>query len=73
MRLGSFVPKLYDEKCREVSETFLSDLPHLYTEARVDELAGLIQDCVESYIDAEQCNYEPPDHPGFEGGFAENR
>jgi hypothetical protein len=63
---------LYDTKCRDLADAFLEDSPHLNTEARAVELAGIIQVAVEDYIKAEEDNYEPPDPPGFEGGFAEN-
>jgi hypothetical protein len=62
----------YDSKCLDLATAFLEDTPHLWTDTRCDELAGLIQKTIEDYIETENDNYEPPDPPGFEGGFAEN-
>ena len=62
----------YDTKCYDLAEAFLEDSPHLNTERRRDELAQLIQSIIEAFIGYEQDNYEPPDPPGFEAGFAEN-
>lgn len=64
--------KTYDPRCWDLAETFLHDTPHLWNYARTDALAKLIQQTVEDFIADEQRNYEPPDPPGFEGGFAEN-
>ncbi len=64
--------KTYDTKCYDLAEAFLEDMPHLNTERRRDELASMIQHTIETYIVAEESNYEPPDPPGFEGGFAAN-
>lgn len=64
--------KLYDQKSYDLAEAFLSDEPHLNTEGRRDELAKLIQTTIEDFITHEQSNYEPPDPPGFEAGFADN-
>lgn len=64
--------KTYDSKCADLADHFLSDTPHLWNDRRVEELALLIQRTVEDYISGEEGNYEPPDPPGFEGGFAEN-
>jgi hypothetical protein len=63
---------LFDTKCKELAEAFLEDTPHLWTDKRSNELAAAIQTTVEDYISTEEANYEPPDPPGFEGGFAEN-
>ncbi len=63
---------LYDIKCLDLAEAFLEDHSHLNTAANADELAGLIQKTIEDFIQYEQDNYEPPDPPGFEGGFADN-
>lgn len=62
----------YDSRCYDLAEVFLSDEPHLNTDRRRHELALLIQSAIEDWIAHEQSNYEPPDPPGFEGGFAEN-
>lgn len=64
--------KTYDTKCFDLADAFLEDVPHLRTPRRTDELAALIQQAVEDFIASEQRNYEPPDPPGFEGGFAAN-
>ena len=62
----------YDQKCFDLAEAFLSDEPHLATAKRTNELAQIIQSAIEDFITYEQANYEPPDPPGFEAGFAEN-
>lgn len=62
----------YDTKCFDLAEAFLEDQPHLATEKRTDRLAARIQEAIEEWIAHEQSNYEPPDPPGFEGGFAAN-
>jgi hypothetical protein len=62
----------YDSKCFDLADTFLQDHPHLWTGRRIGELAQVIQDAIEDYFTTEQDNYEPPDPPGFEGGFADN-
>lgn len=62
----------YDQKCFDLAEVFLEDTPHLATGMRIHKLATLIQGTIEAYIAQEQSNYEPPDPPGFEAGFAEN-
>ena len=62
----------YDIKCYELAEHFLDDEPHLATTKRTCELAELIQQTIEGWIAYEKNNYEPPDPPGWEGGFAEN-
>lgn len=64
--------KNYDTKCYDLAEAFLEDTPHLATATRTDELAALIQSTIEGYIAHEERNYEPPDPPGFEAGFADN-
>lgn len=64
--------KTYDSKCYELAALFLGDEPHLHTDGRIEELAILIQFHIESFIAHEKSNYEPPDPPGWEGGFAEN-
>ena len=62
----------YDTKCYDLAEAFLEDEGGLNTETRRKELAQVIQDAIETEIRHMQRNYEPPDPPGFEGGFAEN-
>lgn len=62
----------YDVKCYELAEAFLEDEPHLNTKGRRSDLAQIIQTAIEDFISTEQSNYEPPDMPGFEGGFASN-
>jgi hypothetical protein len=62
----------YDPKCFDLAESFLDDHPHLSNDRRVEELAQLIQRTIDGYIEHEQANYEPPDPPGFEAGFADN-
>jgi hypothetical protein len=64
--------KTYDTKCYDLAEAFLEDQPHLNNDRRRDELAALIQSAVEDWINFEDSNYEPPDPPGWEGGFAAN-
>lgn len=64
--------KSYDSKCADLADHFLQDMPHLWNDRRIHELALEIQQAIEDYIAQEQDNYEPPDPPGFEGGFAEN-
>jgi len=62
----------YDNRCYDLAETFLEDEPHLNNESRRAELAQCIQDAIENFIRFEEANYEPPDPPGFEAGFADN-
>lgn len=62
----------YDSKCYDLAEAFLEDSPHLNGDRRRGELAQLIQSTIEGYIAHEETNYEPPDPPGFEAGFADN-
>lgn len=64
--------KTFDPKCYDLASAFLEDEPGLHTEARCNELAALIQQAIEDFITDERNNYEPPDPPGFEGGFADN-
>ena len=66
----------YDPRCYDLAALFLEDVPHLDTNARVLELAALIQSTIEDYIALEEDNYEPPtgapqDDPDF-AGFADN-
>ncbi len=62
----------YDEKSYELAEHFLQDEPSLNTKAGRDDLAKAIQAAVEDWFERAKDNYEPPDPPGFEGGFAPN-
>ena len=62
----------YDSKSYDLAEAFLEDEPHLNTEGRRVELAKVIQQAIEDCIEDMRRNYEPPDPPGFEAGFAEN-
>jgi hypothetical protein len=62
----------YDSKCADLADHFLQDEPRLWNDRRTAELAQVIQNAVELYIAYEKSNYEPPDPPGWEGGFAEN-
>jgi hypothetical protein len=64
--------KTYDAKCYDLADAFLSDTPHLNTDKRTRQLARIIQQEIEDFIAGEQRNYEPPDPPGWEGGFADN-
>jgi hypothetical protein len=64
--------KTYDPACADLAEHFLQDDPQLWGPARVKALALKIQQAVEDFIADERRNYEPPDPPGFEAGFAEN-
>jgi putative ribosome biogenesis GTPase RsgA len=64
--------KTYDVKCYDLANTFLSDTPHLHTVDLAHALAEIIQQTIEEFIAYEQENYEPPDPPGWEGGFADN-
>jgi hypothetical protein len=64
--------KTYDAKCYDLADVFLSDTPHLHTDKLARDLAEIIQQTIEEFIAYEQENYEPPDPPGWEGGFADN-
>ena len=64
--------KNYDTKCYDLAEAFLEDEPHLATTKRTCELAELIQKTIEDFITHEKSNYEPPDPPGWQGGFTSN-
>lgn len=64
--------KTCDPKCWDLADDFLSDHPHLWNDRRVNALAEVIQKAIDDFIDVEQDNYEPPDPPGWEGGFADN-
>jgi hypothetical protein len=62
----------YDPRCYDLASVFLEDEPLLFSDARCKELAQLIQDRIESFIEYERAHAEPPDPPGWEGGFAPN-
>ncbi len=62
----------FPTRCWDLADFALRDKPHLATDDRTDELARLIQTTIELYVAHEHNNYEPPDPPGFEGGFAKN-
>jgi hypothetical protein len=64
----------YDDKCYDLAEAFLSDEPlaGFNTDARCGKLAQAIQNAIEDFLAIERDNYEPPDVPGWEGGFADN-
>ena len=74
------IVRVYDEvkssshwtECADLADCFLQDEPHLWNDRRTEELARLIQQTIEDFIAQEKSNYEPPDPPGFEGGFAPN-
>lgn len=58
-----------------LAEDFLNDaeMPGMSgREGKCDQLAQEIQDVIEAFIAKTRDNYEPPDVPGWEGGFAEN-
>lgn len=61
-----------DSRCYDLAVVFLGDEPHLDTQDRLAQLAALIQQTIEDFIDCARDNYEPPDPPGFEAGFADN-
>lgn len=64
----------YDKKCYDLADAFLSDTDtsHLGSESNKDKLAQEIQNTIEAFIAEANDNYEPPDAPGWEGGFADN-
>lgn len=62
----------YDSRCFDLAAAFLEDEMHLFTEKNNVALAQVIQDAIEEFIAGARDNYEPPDPPGFEGGFAAN-
>lgn len=64
--------KTYDPKSYELAEHFLQDEPNLNTEGGCINLAKTIQAAVEGWFEDQRRNYEPPDPPGWEGGFADN-
>jgi hypothetical protein len=64
--------KTFDSKCYDLASAFLEDEPNLFTEGGCNELAAAIQQTIEDFIADYRRNYEPPDPPGFEAGFADN-
>jgi hypothetical protein len=63
----------YDQRCYDLGELFLEDVPHLNTKKRRDDLAQTIQAAIEGYIAYEQNNYEPKETgDAWTGGFADN-
>lgn len=64
--------KTFDSKCYDLASAFLEDELRLFTDAKCNELAVLIQQTIEDFIGDGLRNCEPPDAPGFEGGFAAN-
>jgi hypothetical protein len=62
----------FDPKCYDLASLFLEDEPGHFTERACQELAQHIQRCIEGFIAVKRDNYEPPDPPGFEAGFADN-
>lgn len=65
--------KTFDSKCYDLASAFLEDEPSLFTDAKCNELAALIQQTIEDFIGDAQRNCEPADVAGFEGGFAANQ
>lgn len=63
--------KTYDSRCYDLASIFLEDVPGALDD-QCKELAAEIQQTIEDWIADYQRNYEPPDPPGFEAGFAEN-
>lgn len=65
--------KTYDTASYDLAESFLQDVPNLWTKDRVHRLALEIQQTIEDFIEDEQRNYEPPDRgDAWSGGFADN-
>jgi len=64
--------KTWDPKCGELADAFLEDEDGINTPRHIDELAATIQAAIENWIEEARSNCEPPDPPGFEGGFADN-
>lgn len=65
----------YDPKCEELARAFLEgdeECIAISSERYIKELAAEIQGAIENYIQRARDDYEPPDPPGFEAGFAEN-
>lgn len=65
--------KTFDSRCYDLASAFLDDEPVAFGDDRFCvELASRIQQTIEDFIAEARSNYEPPDPPGFEGGFADN-
>ena len=64
--------KTYDSKCYELAEWFLDEAEELNTKSRRHDLALTIQQAIEDWFESARDNYEPPNPPGWEGGFADN-
>jgi hypothetical protein len=62
----------FDPKCLDLAEAFLEDEPNLNTKDGARNLAICIQQAIEGWFNDARRNYEPPDPPGFEAGFADN-
>lgn len=62
----------FDSKCYDLANVFLEDEPNLFTDDGCKELAQRIQQTIENFIEEARRNYEPPDPPGWEAGFADN-
>jgi hypothetical protein len=63
----------FDSKCYDLASAFLEDEPVAYGDDRFcQELAARIQQTIEDFIAEARSNYEPPDPPCFEAGFADN-
>lgn len=64
----------YDQKCYDLAEAFLEDMPHLNTEGRRDALAKEIQETIEGFIALEELSYEPSQYGDtLFGGFPERQ
>ena len=62
----------FDPKCHELADAFLEDEHGINNQADINDLAAEIQNTIENWIERARLNCEPPDPPGFEGGFADN-
>ena len=62
----------YDQKGHDLADAFLEDEDGINNQHQIADLAAEIQNTIENWIERQRLNYEPPDPPGFEGGFAEN-
>jgi hypothetical protein len=64
--------KTVDPKCYDLAYHFLFDEEHLDTEKNRMALADAIQVAIEDWFTDLMDNYEPPEPPSWEGGFADN-
>lgn len=64
--------KTYDTTVADLADHFLQDEPNLNTKEGRHDLACTIQQAIEDWFEDQRRNYQPPDPPGWEGGFAEN-